>query len=183
MNKDELWKRMEYGSPRCLATIVREEDGPRSGDYNSWRLSCPCGHRVGNILGHRLGVLKPDFEDWDWLVSPIAFRCQRCDREAEILDTAQHGFASECFLLDGQGFSCVAYRGEGAKTSFRCPTCQGTGWEVTVALTYDLGAIADVAEDEQLAITQPMDFFDRYELTGRCPHCGMETIISNIHTK
>jgi hypothetical protein len=165
--------------PRCLSGFRPVSADPEIGDAG-WRLRCLCGSEKGAILGHPLGSVKPGFEGWKTLVSPMTFRCAGCGRQTPLLDTAEHGEGSEHAKREGWEVGCAAYRGEGEGEPTACPECASTRVTALVSLSYHDDRIADFWDDPHFPLA---DYFDGFTLHCECSVCGCRWEASRIDTK
>jgi hypothetical protein len=138
-------------------------------------LSCPCGGNAGALLGHPLKGLNKKYDGPEIFVSPLAFRCGACGKTLELLDTERHGY-------HGELGASAKLRGQGRRSSFRCPRCSGTDFQPAVALSYagatlDLWEDSDEDDDDEVKVE---DYFEGFELRGKCSRCGVESIISEL---
>lgn len=165
--------------PRCLKDLQPKALSV-SADEVYWQLQCTCGSDEGVILGHPLGDLKPGFEESQLLVSPFRFRCEKCAREVEFLDTNVHGEGSEFATAEGSENGCCAYTGEGTPSEATCPSCKGRILRSIASMNYHDERIADWNEDESFPLA---DYFDGFRLKSICSNCEHRWEVTNIDTK
>jgi hypothetical protein len=139
-----------------------------------------CGGEEGVILGYPLGALKPDFEGCELMVSPLSFRCASCGRTTQLLDTAEHGEASEFAKAEAWEFGCAAYRGEGDAVPAACPACGVCRVIAVVYLSFHDDRVYDFEENPEFPLA---DYFDAFWLDCLCSVCGRRWEVSKIDTK
>ncbi len=176
----DLQGRIARTAPACLKPVRK---GPvqaiiEKGDpYTvAWRVGCACGATSGAVLGYPLGDFNTGYKGPMLFVTPLGYDCAACGKVTDFLDTDQHGYNSEIGKLEGGGGS-AAYRGEGKRTRFVCPTCRKDRVEVTMQFAYWDGALEVLEEDPSLPAA---DFFNMAVCLAKCVGCGTVTPASEM---
>lgn len=172
-----LYERVRQTPPRCLSGFVVESaSDPDKAEIVDWALACRCGGRLGRVLGYSLRALNTEYKGDEFLVSPIAFRCDSCDRTTELIDTALHGYDAECATRFG-GKVYPGYRGEGEREGAVCPKCAAVSYRVSSKFFF---AHFDLIDDEPDLEPVAQDFFDAFGCFGLCNACGHEWLIASF---
>jgi hypothetical protein len=155
--------------PRCLAgfAIAPDElsgisfDGHGEELNTIFRLSCRCGDDRHYVLGHYWR--NPDYGNQLVFLSPIALRCEACERVTELIDTDRHGYDGEL------GGIVATKRGEGDRVEFACEECGPKPFRIWVRFEYP-----DDLFDRSLREFRgrQQDLFNWFSLIGQCSGCS-----------
>ncbi|MBI1248263.1 hypothetical protein GC197_10555 [bacterium] len=135
-----------------------------------WKIACPCGSDSGKILGYSLAGLQPSYDGPTVFVTPLAFQCSACEQVIEIIDTDKHGYDGEL------GHGAATIRGEGARTTFACQSCQHTTFRLVTCFQHSQ---FDIIEDEPELEPVAQNYFDWFECQASCMNCGTEQSVGD----
>jgi hypothetical protein len=176
---DVVHRYLRQTPPTCLRRFRLQRAGLPKADFgdfvSSWLRVCPCGCRSGEVLGHPLRGLGPVLQKSQQFVSPLAFRCSRCRRRKEIIDTERHGEGSVIGEL-----GCNAYRGKGRRSCFHCPKCAASQGAMVAAFSYPIERVCDFIDDPAYPLAE---CFCSFGLYGKCSKCRRRSLIAGIDTK
>lgn len=152
--------------PRCISVLassrihytLRDHLARRLGesDFTYFGLCCPCGCASGELIGYStIGSYGGAI-----FVSPLAFRCARCQLETAVIDTREHGHDGEF------GYDCTI-AAQGTREAARCPRCKSTLLQTAVMFGYQYGV-----DDWPDCEGRFEDFFDVFAAAGRCMQCA-----------
>jgi hypothetical protein len=159
---------------RVLPAVSRRP--PNNSFSTTWDLACRCGCENGNLLGHPLGALNPNYGG-GLFVSPLAFKCASCQQMSEILDTKVHGYHAEVAKIEG-GTGSVKFRGSGDRKTFTCSNCANSRFKITVGFVYwDFDMILD---EPGLAAENFFNEFLMYCLCADCGHVSQPTELGKL---
>lgn len=168
LEEDQIAEQIRANPPSCVAQFnLSPTELP--GDWDDafktvYQIGCKCGGRIGKVLGYPLRNYNPSY-DGNLLITPIAFHCDHCSTVTEILDTALHGYHAEVAKLEG-GIGSAKIRGSGLRSAFKCPSCSGTAFQVSVGFVYwDFDIIYDQPE------LTGQEFFNVFLMYGDCQAC------------
>jgi len=177
LDDDQIAEKICANPPSCVAGFnLSSTKLPVSWDdafKTVYQIRCKCGSETGKILGYPLKDYNPSY-DSNLLVTPIAFRCDQCSTATEILDTAVHGYHAEVAKLEG-GIGSAKIRGSGLRSTFECPSCSDTIFQVTVGFVYwDFDIIYDEPE------LPGQEFFNVFLMYGHCQNCHHISSITDL---
>jgi hypothetical protein len=164
-----LWQHV----PRCIQdfTLRRLRNKKQSESSTTFELQCACGGKLAQIVGHPLSKFNRQVADSLVFVGPLGFRCERCKKTTEILDTKLHGY-------HGELNASATYRGNGRRTAFRCPKCsQNIFAAVSVSFHYGDAAFDLWEDDNEVALS---DYFQGFGLHARCASCQTQSAITQL---
>lgn len=139
-------------APRCLAPfrvtpVSRVDAGlPIDVDFNSYALTCPCGHSIWRVHGYW-------FDDTSELDDPIAIECQNCHAIRDLLDTRTDGYDAEIGDVPSDPAG-------GSKVIWTCPRCSLQVGKLIASFGYQYEQDNDTA--------RPEDLFDAVVITHIC---------------
>ena len=164
-------KYVEYSRhfpPRCIRALnpVSVADVPPEVRLHDamlyFRVSCPCGEKVVHLLGYNYHDAA--YPKDDVFLGPLAIECPKCSRISELMNPEIHGYDGE------QDGSCTR-TGEGERIRYETPCCGQTKLELLPGFSYNMEDFdEDFAGREEAQ--RPQDFFDWFQLCGRCSSCG-----------
>jgi hypothetical protein len=164
-----LWQHV----PRCIQdfTLRRLHKNEQSKTSTTFELQCACGGKLAQVIGHPLSRLNRQVPDSLLFVGPLGFRCERCKKTTEILDTKLHGY-------HGELNASATYRGNGRRTAFRCPKCSQNLFAAVRASFHYGDAAFDLWEDDnEVALS---DYFQGFGLHARCANCQAQSAITQL---
>jgi hypothetical protein len=167
--------------PRCLADLhpepVKLDDVVFDGHAAQWpntvfRLLCPCGSAAHSLLG----FLHCDPDPVNLpngfgasMESPLALRCARCKRPAELLDMQHHGY-------DGEMGNASADEHEATRSELLCPSCGVKRFQVFARFEYPPDLMSDVSEDWR---GKEQDLFSWFTLVVECEGCSRRGVVAD----
>lgn len=156
----------EKHPPRCIAAYeaVPTElpgvvfDGHGEELNPAFALLCQCGHNRFTVLGHYVtngGYLV--------YVSPLALRCELCQKTADLFDTRLHGHDALIGAIE------TNIRREGNFDEYKCEECGPVSMEVFTRFEYP----DDLFDDDMPECRgREQEFFTWFSLHGRCSGCS-----------
>lgn len=150
--------------PTCIAGFRVQQWGPPEEGFwcpTAFWLKCRCGSEMGRILGHPLGDYHPTCAHPAQFVSPLGFKCPRCQKITEVIDTDRHGY-------HGMLGDSAVIRGRGRRRTFRCPTCNREELSLIVTFVYSEG-VFDALRGEP--VKKIKDYFSAFQAHAFCGDC------------
>lgn len=175
---ERMVHQVQQNAPTCLSgfrTHLIQPSDPEWDERTSWELTCMCGSRIGQILGHSLKDFKKDYNGPLTFVTPLGFHCSSCNQSTEIIDTDQHGYNGECKSRFGD-YGAATYHGSGQRDLFTCQKCSNTQFTVSTCFQY---SVFDFIEENPEFESVAQDFFDWFECSCICTSCNEEQSIGD----
>lgn len=152
--------------PRCIAgftlkAICKEEP-------TTYQIACSCGSESGSVVGFPLSNYSQNYSGSEF-VSPLAFRCARCRKTTEIIDTEIHGY-------DGEQGASTIIRGEGKRTDYHCAKCDSNEMNVFVHFQYQ-GECHLIESDPTISVE---DYFGWFSAEVVCVNCEARNTIADF---
>lgn len=140
---------------------------------SAWKIACRCGETRGRFLGYLLSDNNAEYDGPDF-ISPLSFKCSKCNEVIELLDTDKHGYHAEVGRLENGHTGSSKRRGKGPAKSLPCENCGEQLFRVKVGFVFwDADELEDI-EDEHLE-----NFFNEFLCECECVACG--TITNPTH--
>jgi hypothetical protein len=171
--------------PRCLQGVLASpttapdillDTLSEAPDHNRFfGLTCSCGGTTFSVSGD---IGWNSLIDQHVVEGPVFSQCTVCKRTAMLFDPRLHGFDVELDHFPPRG-EC------GPPREFSCPSCNGTGFDLTVHLEYPRGLIEALESGQNTGWERfggrEQDLFGLFTLIGRCRTCtALTTIASRV---
>ncbi len=126
-------------------------------------ITCSCGGTQFTVSGHWVWAQEKFF------TSPHSLECSACCKAALVFDIETHGFDAEL----GHGSSYL--RGTEKSTTFACPQCDGSTFEVVIGINYQIGPMDELTDDEKKKM---QDLFDGFWINVVCTQCEKPSLVT-----
>ena len=123
----------------------------------TFEVGCPCGSRVLKLSGYYMPTESRSHVHV--FVGPLRVECQDCHLVSDFFDTRKHGY-------DGEQDCNTHMIGEGVADDCACPSCGLKRMIIYANFTYSRGDDLPNWMSER-----PQDFFDGFNLIGKCTGC------------